>query len=293
MKKCLLNLQRFADGGGAAGSAAGDAGTATAAGTAGNTPVATGEDGQQVTEPSGKEEPPKKSFKELIKGEYKDEFGKEVEAVIKRRFRNESKKYERINPLMEVLGERYGVDVSNFDDIDFTDLASRLVEDETYIREEALSLGIDENVLRQTKKLEFQNNLLERQRMDAEAEAARAESLERLSADIEKTRIVYPEFDFDAEMDNPEFARLINTGAIDVRTAYEVAHKDELVRAAMQLGVNKAVEDTVRAAASGQRPAEGKGGSPSAAGALDPSKLTMEQYEEIKRRAEAGEKITF
>lgn len=292
MKKYLLNLQRFAEGGSAAGSAAGDAGGAAGVGAADNGQVAAGGDGQQVTEPSI-EEPPKKSFKELIKGEYKDEFGKEVEAVIKRRFRNESKKYEKMNPLMEVLGERYGVDVTDFDAIDFTDLASRLVEDAAYIREEAMSLGVDENVLRQTKKLEFQNNMLERQRQAAEYEAARAESLERLAADIQNTTAVYPDFDFDTEMDNPDFARLIDTGRVDVRTAYEVVHKDELARAAMQFAANRAVQDTAKAVASGARPAEGKGGSPSAAGTLDPSKLTYEQYEEIKRRAEAGEKITF
>ena len=198
-----------------------------------------------------------------------------------------------MNPLMEVLGERYGVDVTDFDAIDFTDLASRLVEDDAYIREEAMSLGVDENVLRQTKKLEFQNNMLERQRQAAEYEAARAESLERLAADIQNTTAVYPDFDFDTEMDNPDFARLIDTGRVDVRTAYEVVHKDELARAAMQFAANRAVQDTTKAVASGARPAEGKGGSPSAAGTLDPSKLTYEQYEEIKRRAEAGEKITF
>ena len=293
MKKYLLNLQRFAEGGGAAGSAAGDAGGAADVGAADNGQVAAGNDEQQVTEPSGKEEPPKKSFKELIKGEYKDEFGKEIEAAIKRRFKNESKKYEKMNPLMEVLGERYGVDVTDFDAIDFTDLASKLVEDEAYIREEAMSLGIDENVLRQTKKLEFQNNMLERQRQEAEYEAARAESMERLAADIQSTTAVYPEFDFDTEMDNPDFARLIETGRIDVRTAYEVIHKDEFARTAMQFAANRAVQDTAKAVASGTRPAEGKGGSPSAAGTLDPSKLTYEQYEEIKRRAAAGEKITF
>lgn len=292
MKKYLLNLQRFAEGGSAAGSAAGDTGGAAGVGAADNGQVAAGGDGQQVTEPSI-EELPKKSFKELIKGEYKDDFGKEVEAVIKRRFRNESKKYEKMNPLMEVLGERYGVDVTDFDAIDFTDLASRLVEDAAYIREEAMSLGVDENVLRQTKKLEFQNNMLERQRQAAEYEAARAESLERLAADIQNTTAVYPDFDFDTEMDNPDFARLIDTGRVDVRTAYEVVHKDELARAAMQFAANRAVQDTTKAVASGARPAEGKGGSPSAAGTLDPSKLTYEQYEEIKRRAEAGEKITF
>lgn len=292
MKKYLLNLQRFAEGGGAAGSAAGDAGGAADVGAADNGQVAAGGDGQQVTEPST-EEPPKKSFKELIKGEYKDEFGKEVEAVIKKRFRNETKKYEKMNPLMEVLGERYGVDVTDFDAIDFTDLAARLVEDDAYIREEAMSLGVDENVLRQTKKLEFQNNMLERQRQAAEYEAARAESLERLAADIQNTTAVYPDFDFDTEMDNPDFARLIDTGRVDVRTAYEVIHKDELARAAMQFAANRAVQDTTKAVASGTRPAEGKGGSPSAAGTLDPSKLTYEQYEEIKRRAAAGEKITF
>lgn len=293
MKKYLLNLQRFAEGGGAAGSAAGDAGGTADVGAADNGQVAAGNDGQQVTEPSGTEEPPKKSFKELIKGEYKDEFGKEIEAAIKRRFKNESKKYEKMNPLMEVLGERYGVDVTDFDAIDFTDLASKLVEDEAYIREEAMSLGIDENVLRQTKKLEFQNNMLERQRQEAEYEAARAESMERLAADIQSTTAVYPEFDFDTEMDNPDFARLIETGRIDVRTAYEVIHKDEFARIAMQFAANRAVQDTAKAVASGTRPAEGKGGSPSAAGTLDPSKLTYEQYEEIKRRAAAGEKITF
>lgn len=293
MIKYLFNLQRFAEGGGAAGSAAGGTDGAAGAGAADNGQVAAGTDGQQITEPSTNNEPPKKSFKELIKGEYKDEFGKEVETAIKRRFKNESKKYERMNPLLEVLGDRYGVDVTNFDDIDFTALAGKLVEDENYIREEALSLGIDENVLRQTKRLEFQNNLLERQRAAAEYEAARAESMEKLAADIERAKQIFPDFDFEAEMDNPDFERLIRTGCVDVQTAYKVVHQQELERTAMQFAASRAIQDTTKAVASGVRPAEGKGGTPSAAATLDPSRLTNEQYEEIKRRAEAGEKITF
>jgi len=293
MKKHLLNLQRFAEGGEAAGSAAGGAEGAAGVGAADNGQVAAGTDGQQAAEPSTNNEPPKKSFKELIKGEYKDEFGKEVETAIKRRFKNETKKYEKMNPLLEVLGDRYGVDVTNFDDIDFTELAGKLVEDENYIREEALTLGVDENVLRQTKKLEFQNNLLERQRAAAEYEAARAESMEKLAADIEQAKQIFPDFDFEAEMDNPDFERLIRTGCVDVQTAYKVVHQQELERTAMQFAASRAIQDTTKAVASGTRPAEGKGGTPSAAGTLDPSKLTAEQYEEIKRRALAGEKITF
>lgn len=292
MEKLLFNLQRFAEGG-AAGAAAGGAEGATGAGAADNGQVAAGTEGQQVTDPAGTNGPVKKSFKELIKGEYKDEFGKEVETAIKKRFKNESKKYEKMNPLMEVLGERYGVDVSNFDDIDFTDLATKLVEDEAYIREEAMSLGVDENVLRQTKKLEFQNNLLKRQQQAAEYEAQRAESMERLAADIEQAQAIFPEFDFDQEMDNPDFERLIRTGLVDVQTAYKVVHQQDLTRTAMQFAATRAVQDTAKAVASGARPAEGNGGSPTAAGTLDPSKLTADQYEEIKRRAAAGEKITF
>jgi shikimate kinase len=78
-----------------------------------------------------------------------------------------------------------------------------------------------------------------------------------------------------------------------MRTAYEVAHKDEIIQSAMSFTANKTAEkvaNSVRANAS--RPSENGLSSNSAAlGAVDINKLSREQMEAYKQRALNGERI--
>jgi hypothetical protein len=107
-------------------------------------------------------------------------------------------------------------------------------------------------------------------------------------------KMTYPSMSLRDEIKNPNFASLLRAG-IDVKTAYEVVHKDEIIPAAMHFTA-KTVEQklTNKIIAGGARPAENGSSSQSAAVVKsDVSQLTKADTAEIIRRVQRGEKISF
>ena len=110
----------------------------------------------------------------------------------------------------------------------------------------------------------------------------------------DSTKQIYPSFDLRAEMQNPKFLDLLRSN-IDVRTAYEVMHKDDIIAGAMQFTA-KTVEQklTNKIIAGGARPAENGNSSQGASVTKsDVSALTRADRAEIARRVARGEKISF
>ena len=134
---------------------------------------------------------------------------------------------------------------------------------------------------------------------EAPEERLRDEALSHLDAltrEGEKLRELYPGFDLRRELENPAFRRLVAPGSgIDLRTAFEAVHRDELVPAIMAYAVKKAEEKLAGAVRSGSiRPLEnGVGGTSAALLRDDPRGLTREERESIRRRVRAGERIIF
>jgi hypothetical protein len=111
----------------------------------------------------------------------------------------------------------------------------------------------------------------------------------------EEIKQIYPSFDLRTELANDDFMRLLTRG-IDPKTAYEVAHKDEIISSGMQYAVERTKENVSRAIQSGMnRPSE-NGVSPKATAdisKIDPRKLNLSQILELNDRAARGETITF
>ena len=82
---------------------------------------------------------------------------------------------------------------------------------------------------------------------------------------------------------------------VDVKTAYEVVHKDEIIPAAMQIAAKTAEQKVVnKIRAGGARPMENGVQDQSASLVkTDVSQLSKADRAEIIRRAERGEKIRF
>ena len=96
------------------------------------------------------------------------------------------------------------------------------------------------------------------------------------------------------ELKNPRFVKLI-TNNVDIRTAYEVMHRDEIIPAAMQYAA-QAVEQNLsrKIAAGGLRPPENGTGSRAAATVRsDVSKLSKADIDEVIRRVANGERVSF
>ena len=141
------------------------------------------------------------------------------------------------------------------------------------------------------RTLRQENEALRRQAQ--ERQGFENDCVARLAREAEDIRRVYDGFDWQREMRDPAFGRLIAAG-VDGRTAYEVVHSREILAQAMRYGAKRAAEQCSRAVASGgRRVAENGGSGSSAVTRADPKALTPGELAEIRRRVQRGEKIRF
>jgi hypothetical protein len=231
-------------------------------------------------------------FERLIKGEYKDLYDARMQDTIQRRLKGSKEtvdKYNALSPTLELLARKYGVDAN-----DVEALNKAIEEDDAYYEEEALAKGVTVEQLKEIKKMERENAELKRQMQEKTAKEKGAQLYAQWMEQGKATQNIYPSFDLRAEMQNPKFVDLLKAN-IDVRTAYEVIHKDDIIPAAMQFTA-KTVEQklTNKIIANGARPTEN--GISSQSGTVvksDVSQLSKADRQEIIRRAARGEKIRF
>ena len=200
-------------------------------------------------------------FETLIKGEYKEDFQKKVEEILRRRFRNQEKRREE-----------------------------PAKDEEKPAENEEKPEEIKENPEPAAPEPEERP---EGEEAAAEGRDSRDPRYERLLRSARAARRTYPQLDLRKELASPRFADMVLRG-VDVRTAYEAVHHEEMLRSAMGYGVQKAAEKLSRAQITG-RPAENGAESQSASvERLDPRHMTAEERAEIRRRVlERGEKVWF
>lgn len=289
----MINLQLFAEGAGAgAGGSEGSGANGEVAAFQG-----TGVNAQAAAEQTMDVNVDRNAeFEKLIKGEYKEQFDARMQDTIKQRLKGTKEtveKYNSLAPTLELLSQRYGVDVGNIEALN-----KAIEEDNSFYEDEALRLGIPVDELKKMRKMERENEMLRRERdvRNAEEHAARerAQKYSKWVAEEAEAKKVYPNLSLDEEAKNPKFFNLINAG-IDVKTAFEVVHRDEMIPTAMQFASERATQKVANSIrANGARPVENGNASQSATvSKTDPSKLSSSEFEEIRRRVRAGEKITF
>ena len=298
----MLSLQIFAEGAGDGGTAEGQGATAGVASQqkAVSNPLANVKYGiQEDAAPVARvqEEPTAVAdldaeFEALIKGKYKAQYDARTQDTIQKRLKNSKEtveKYNALTPTLEMLAKKYGVELGNVEALN-----KAIQEDDSYYEEEALEKGITVQQLKEIRKMERENAALKAQM----EEAQRQENGKKLYAawmqQADETKKVYPSFDIQTEMNNPKFLELLRSN-IDVRTAYEVTHKDEIIQGAMQFTA-QTVESKLakKIASNGARPAENGMSSQSAAVVKsDVSQLSKADRAEIIRRVQRGEKIRF
>jgi len=244
---------------------------------------------QQVGKPAGDDR--NAQFEALIKGEYKDLYDQRVQDTIQKRLKSSAETVNRYNslaPVLEMLGQKYGVDAN-----DATALSKAIEEDSSFYEDEALERGMSVEQLKEIKKMERENRELKAQ-MDRERNQQQVDQiLLKWHEDSENLKTVYPDFDFDREMQtNEKFGQLLQSN-IDVRTAYEVTHLNDIIPAAMNFTAQKVEEKVTNKIRAGQnRPAEGAMGNRSPITTKsDPSKYTKADMQEIFRRVANGETI--
>lgn len=308
-----LNLQLFAEGG--SGASSGDGGTVggetsvTGANAVSQTkgvksnPLADvkygiqAEENAQTTDVQEKEAavaPVDRNaeFEKLIKGEYKDLYDARMQETIRSRLKGTKEtvdKYNALTPTLELLAQKYGVDVNNIDALN-----KAIQDDDSYFEDEALEKGMSVETLKEIKAMKRENEELKRQESERRNQENRDRTYARWMEQAKQAQQFYPSLNISEEAKNPQFLSLLNAG-IDVKTAFEVIHKDEMIPAAMQYTA-KAVEGKIvnSIRANGSRPVENGMSSQSAATVKrDVSQLTKADRLEVERRVRNGEKISF
>ena len=283
-----LDLQLFAEGG------SGDGGTGSE-GTTGATEAAavsqtsiTDADGTTATNIDRKAE-----FEKLIKGEYKDLYDERMQDTIKNRLKGQKEivdKYNALSPMFETLSKKYGVDASDPEAI-----MKAIEEDDSYYEEEALEKGISVEHLKEIRKMERENAELKKLRDEQNAKEAAEKRVAEWMEESKQVKAIYPQFDLKSEMQNSKFVDLLRVPGVDVRTAYELTHKDEIIAGAMQFTaktVEKKIADKI--AANGARPTENGLSSQSASlTKSDVSQLSKVDILDLQRRSARGDKISF
>ena len=295
----MLNLQLFAEG---ASAGAGDGGTAQGPGVTApvageqkgvKNPLANVKYGIQENAPVAEVNMDSNAeFEALIKGKYKEQYDARVQDTIQKRLKGQKDivdKYNALTPTLEMMAKKYGVDASDIDA-----LSKAIEEDNSFYEDEALEKGMTVQQLKEVKKMERENAALKAQMEEAQRQENGKKLYSQWMSQADETKKVYPSFDLQAEMQNSKFLDLLRSN-IDVRTAYEVTHKDEIIAGAMQFTA-KTVEQKVanKIAANGARPIENgmSSQSPSLVKS-DVSQLSKADRAEIIRRVQRGEKIKF
>ena len=224
--------------------------------------------------------------------EHKDLDDARIQNIVQKRLKSSKEtveKYEALAPTLEALAKKYGVDAT-----DIEALNRAIEEDDSYYEEEALEKGITVQQLKEIRKMERENADLKRQMEEQNRKENANKLYSKWMQESDETKKIYPSFNLQAEMQNPRFTDLLRSN-IDVRTAYEVLHKDEIIPAAMQFTA-KTVEQklTNKMIANGARPVENGNSSQGATVTKsDVSQLSKEDRAEIIRRVARGEKIRF
>ena len=226
----------------------------------------------------------------MIKGEYKSEFDSRVKKILDNRFKAQAElqQYKKeADEVLDLMYAKYGVK-------DIKALQKAVQEDDAYFEEAAEEEGLTVEQYKYKLKLEKENAALKEAQMEAERVRQANNAYAQWTREAEMLKTRYPNFSLEAEARNPQFARLLQNG-IDVKTAFETIHHDEILSGAMMQtaqAVRKSVTDNVKAR--GLRPSEN--GINAQAGVViknDVSKLTAKDRAEIARRARMGETIKF
>ena len=242
----------------------------------------------QENNANAQDTPAKPTFDELIKGEYKQDYDKRVQDAIGRRFKAQNAEMDAIRPIIAALQQRYNI--ADGDDLP-KQILQAIEKDRGHIRQYAEDHGYTEEQAEQMMKVERDAKLYQDLVRRQQTEVNRQQELQRLQQQAEAVRAKYPTFDIPTEQQNPRFMEMLRRG-VDMMTAYEVVHQDDIINQAVQDAERK-FNDKVRAKQA--RPDENGAGAASAAAAIavDVTKMSRKEFRALQQRVMNGERITL
>ena len=231
-----------------------------------------------------------KAFRDLVNGEYKDVYTQETQKMINRRFaetKNLQKTVAEQQAIIDRMTAKYGV-------TDLNDLAAAIDNDAEMWEAEADKAGMTTERFMELQNLKRENSQYQRQQAEQEKRMQIQAQVNIWQQEAEGVRNSYPEFNLEAELENPQFASMLRAG-VPMGHAYEVMHLNDIKQQTAQSAAartEKAVTDNIRAR--GARPAEnGSQGHSTFTQTVDFNKMSLDEMEAYNKRARYGESIDF
>ena len=286
MTKFKLNLHAFEGDGGAASGAAGASGDAGQVAAGNGASLITDGNQPDATAAAGTE------FDTFISGhqdEAKKWFDTKFQEVFNKRFKDYKSMEGRVkagDQVMQMLATKYGIE----DASDIKSITQALKDDDFLYAERAEANGRTIDEQRNWDNLEREN----REFREAQRQAERREQIDRQMAEWDKQsanlKALFPSFDLDTELRNPDFESALRSG-LSMERAFYAVHGDEIVSGAMQTTANAVRSATVQdMAARRSRPRENAIGSQAAAKvSKDVHKLSKQERAEIAKRSMFGD----
>jgi hypothetical protein len=323
LKKLLLNLQLFADGGGDGG----DGGSASASvGDAlgnkesgekeipasipekakkyyqkamekhsGSTTNATTQNSDNAQPTNGQGTTEKLSYQDLIKS---DEYKEEHKAYMDKTIGDRLKKYKGMEEdlgkhkaILDTVACKYGI---NPDDENFLETLTEKIEaDDSYYENYAMEHDISAEEARRIVTMERKASQYDAQKQEMERQEQMRQHIIVLRQNAEKTKALFPDFDLETEMQDERFRRLCAATNGDTTAAFKACHHDEIIANTVRMASKQIQNQTAQAVASNKaRPIE-NGISSQAPSVVtqDFSKMNLSdirKYAEEQRRKQAG-----
>lgn len=248
----------------------------------------------EVSTTSDSLEERKAKFRELIGGEFKDLYTQETQNLINRRFRETKGMEEQITaqrPIMDALFEKYHIT-----DHDPKKLSDAIDNDIGYWADAADDAGMSVDQYRQFVRMKSENERLRGIEQQSTVREQARQQLQSWYAEGEQLKATYPNFDLEAESENPQFIAMLRNG-ISVEHAYKVMHMDDIVTGAATNAAKQAEKTVVEGIRSkGARALENGASSSQNSGFVyktDVHHLTKKDRAEIANRVARGEYVEF
>lgn len=190
---------------------------------------------------------------------------------------------EAMTPAIELMARKYGLDAKN---MDYKALAEAISNDDAYYEQRALELGTSVETAKRIDQLERAEERRKAQDAINLEEQNRRNHIMRLAQQAEALKVTFPGFDLRAELDNPQFARLVDPKiGMSVEDAYHAVHRKEIQAAQMQYAAQKTAEQVSNAIQAGQKRPDESGASSQApsVSTFDYRKASPKQREDFKK----------
>ena len=217
------------------------------------------------------------------KKKYAKFYGNDVQNAVRDRFKNQAdanEKLKSMDPMIQALMKKTGVE-------SVEELQDLILNDDSLYEEEAEQAGMTVEAYKNFKKLQDEHDQMVANERQTQERQQMQQHIAGIRQQAEEMQKLFPGFNLDQELQNPEFIKLTSPGGISVKQAYFALHGDEMIPNLMAYGMQRAQQQMGQTImAQKARPAEGAMNSKNPAAAeprINPKNLSRPEMNKIKQ----------